>query len=173
MANNTEIENNVSKTEKSVTETFDKMSNIVDTTIANASTETEPVPVEETTTAPVDAEIPPVDAEIPSVEQKESFKDKIKEDFGEIKEGLKDFKEDLEEEISKETTEFLTEIKKLLETVNHYRHLACGSHLLQKITRETVELFYNDFITYGISSETDHKFIDLCKKEFGIKESNK
>ena len=47
------------------------------------------------------------------------------------------------------------EIKKHLKSVNNYGYLNCGRHLKNEINAKSLKLFYDEFITYGISSVSD------------------
>jgi len=80
-------------------------------------------------------------------------------------------KAELEAKAKEETTEevdVINEIIKLLKLEHNYSHLSCGRYLKENIDKKNLELFYNEFISYGISSKNDAdviKNIELLLKK--------
>ena len=58
-----------------------------------------------------------------------------------------------------EETDIINKIVSLLKQENHYSHLRCGRFLKENITIEKLELFYNEFVSYGITSNIDSEVI--------------
>ena len=51
-----------------------------------------------------------------------------------------------------------------MKQVNNYSYLNCGRHLKNEINKESLELFFSEFISYGISSKIDGDIINYLKE---------
>ena len=132
----------------------DEVKPIVDTTVDNEVKSAEKIQVPDI--------YPEVDSPIISSKDEES--DDVESDNNESDD--EEIDEEDYREFKKEQIETVEKLKKIFLTVNNYSFLNCGRHLKDGITIESLEKFYKEFVSYGVSSDTDFAVLKLLKELF-------
>jgi len=58
-----------------------------------------------------------------------------------------------------EEGDIIHNIIQILKEEHYYSHLRCGIYLKENIDKKNLKLFYNEFVSYGISSNNDSEII--------------
>lgn len=180
------------KTDEKVTETFDKMNELVNKASEDTSTSTfvedtlivdvketsevvTEVNTEDTSTEPAIKGLEPI-GQTTVVEKLEGLEITIEEDptIGTpvVNESAPEEKEEddvdksEEEEPTTEEVDAFEDICEMLKNNNLFSHVVAGRHLKNGLTPKNVELFYKEFLVNGATTAAESKLIGMLKQYY-------